>query len=38
MGYIDQGTWRRKGAIMALISFVTTFVFGFLWRDMIGIW
>jgi divalent anion:Na+ symporter, DASS family len=38
MGYIDQGTWWRKGAIMALISFVTTFVFGFLWWNMIGIW
>jgi DASS family divalent anion:Na+ symporter len=38
MGYIDQGTWWRKGAIMALISFVTTFVFGFLWWNMIGLW
>jgi DASS family divalent anion:Na+ symporter len=38
MGYIDQGTWWRKGAIMALISFVTTFVCGFLWWNVIGIW
>jgi len=38
MGYIDQGTWWRKGAIMALISFVTTFVLGILWWNMIGIW
>jgi DASS family divalent anion:Na+ symporter len=38
MGYIDQGTWWRKGAIMALISFVTTFILGFLWWNVIGIY
>jgi DASS family divalent anion:Na+ symporter len=38
MGYIDQGTLWRKGAIMALVGLATTFIFGFLWWNLIGIW
>jgi DASS family divalent anion:Na+ symporter len=36
-GYIDQGTWWKIGAMVALISFVTTFVVGLPWWKMVGI-
>jgi len=37
-GYIDQVTWWRIGAMVALMSFITTFVIGLFWWKMVGIW
>ncbi len=37
-GYVDQATWWKNGAIMALISFVTTFVIGLSYWKAIGMW
>jgi DASS family divalent anion:Na+ symporter len=37
-GYVDQGTWWRIGAMVALISFLTTFAVGLSWWKIVGIW
>ena len=37
-GYVDQATWWRMGAMLALTSFVSTFAVSFFWWKLIGLW
>ena len=37
-GYVDQMTWWKIGAMVALMSFLTTFIIGLFYWKIVGIW